>query len=312
MPYLTVLWTVILVLALAVSTLFLILRRQRQRSRAQLEAQAKAHLEEVAAADSAHRYATETREAAHASRIRDLEMRIEAALEEAEQSRRMVATGLKWDEGSLNMILDACTDLKLDGCLVSNIVFVPTDAPRSRQFVAQVDHILITETGALVIENKGWRGVVFDGRHPSSVHAAFGSLFDESTLNAPFAIQMVRDAPGIITVRAHLEGESPCAQVRRQAQRVSDLVRLSTGASPWFETCVLYSHPDAVVYAKGKDSTVGGAATAVVAGAGPLRKALSEFSRRGTAALSRERNEEVIALFAGYGADVRRLGVYGN
>ena len=310
MPNVIVPWTLTVVLVLVVGLLWIILRRRGQRSRAQLEAQANEHQQELASMDSAHRSATATREAEHASRIRELDVRIEDALEEAEQSRRLAATGLKYDTVSRNMILDTCTSLQLNGALVSNIVFVPTDAPGSRQFVAQVDHILVLEAGALVIENKGWRGVVFDGRRPSSVHAALGVLFDEAMLNAPFAIQMVRDAPQVVTIRTHLDAESPCAQVRRQAQRVSDLVRSSTGIAQWFETCVLYSHPDAVVYAKGQDLAAGGASTTVVAGQDALRKAISTFSRRSTRELSQERIEALLALFAGYGADVQRFGAY--
>lgn len=254
------------------------------------------HEDRIARADQQH-----GRDRAALERSRD------DALREAEDSRAFIAESLRWDEPSHDAILDACRRLGLRGVLATNVVFVPTDAGDRDRFVAQVDHVLLTRHAALVLENKRWRGLVFDGVRPSTVHAAFRDLFDESILERPFAIQVRRESTTSWDVRTQVGGESPASQVRRQAQRLNGLVRASGLGSLWFESCVFYSHPDATVYAEREDASPGGAKTAVVAGRHELDALLRRLAERPPTTLTEDRIGALSALLARQGARVVEL-----
>ncbi len=101
---------------------------------------------------------------------------------------------MRWEEASQRTILEVCKAAGINGALLTNVVFVPVaqgERDRDRSYAAQLDHVLVFESGhVLVIENKRWNGIVFDGRKPSAVHHAFRNLLDESSLTGSFAIQV--------------------------------------------------------------------------------------------------------------------------
>jgi len=311
----------LLVVVIAVVVVLLVLRRRLTQARRAADEQARQARAEQDARDAHHdtRMARTTAEHTREKEALATELGTEnkrladqkqAALDEAEQTRAMLSTGLKYEATSRELIAAACRAAGADVVLLTNVVFVPAASSASGRFVAQVDHVLVGETGAMVVENKGWRGIVFDGRRPSSVFPAFGGLFDESTMSPPFALQVVDDSPTVLTVRSHLGTKSPASQVRRQANRLSDRVHESIDARLWFDTCVLYSHPKATVFAVDQDRSEGGAATQIVSTPTQLEAVVRELISRPTKKLSQARVEDVTALLASYGADVLRFGAF--
>jgi len=306
----TLLWALVALLVVAVAAIVVIVvvdRRRRRADAARAEAAEAAHRRELARVAGEHDEGVTALEGTHAREREQLESRVRDADEAAEQTRAFLRTGMHWDEASQRVITEVCTELGLDGVLVTNVLFVPADATSRRQFVAQVDHVLLLSTGAVVIENKAWRGVVLDGVQPRDVHSSLGTLLGEKTLEPPFAVQVVAESDESIVVRTRQGSRSPSTQVRQQARRVSELVGAETLRTQWFDTCVFYSHPDAEVWAADTDTTPGGAATAVVAGRQQLRGFLEGVGQR-PRTLAPPRLEELTALFASRGADVRRFG----
>lgn len=307
-------WIIAAVLLVALIVVAVVLRARARRAvaaaKAAADEQARAAREQHEALAAAHDDALARTAAEHARERDALGAERQAALTEAKQARDLVAAGLKWEATSRDDIADACRQLGVDAVLLTNVVFVPVATSASSRFVAQVDHVLLSETGVMVIENKGWNGIVFDGLTPSSVFPAFAGLFDESTMTPPFALQVVKDSPTVLTVRTHLGRDAPASQVRRQAQRLSDRVQAEVGARVWFDTCVFYSHRDATVFATERDATDGGAATAIVSHRSQLAGVVRELTSRPTKKLSQARVADLAALFASYGADVLRFGAY--
>lgn len=307
-------WMIAAVLLVALVVVAVVLRARARRAvaaaKAAADEQARAAREQHEALAAAHDDALAQAAADHARERDALGAERQAALTEAKQARDLVAAGLKWEATSRDDIADACRQLGVDAVLLTNVVFVPVATSASSRFVAQVDHVLLGETGVMVIENKGWNGIVFDGLTPSSVFPAFAGLFDESTMTPPFALQVVKDSPTVLTVRTHLGRDAPASQVRRQAQRLSDRVQAETGVRLWFDTCVFYSHRDTTVFATERDATDGGAGTAIVSHRSQLAGVVRELTSRPTKKLSRARVDDLARLFASYGADVLRFGAY--
>lgn len=310
----TTTWVLValLVLALVGVVVAIVVGRRRSRAAAaaataRVEATETAHRQELERVSASHDEGVSSLEAQHARERDELDARRRDAEERAEQSQEFATRSMRWDEPSQRAVVDACTELGLDGVLVTNVVFVPVDAPRTRRFVAQVDHVLLLSSAAVVIENKGWKGVVLDGVQPRDVHSSIGTLFGDATFEAPFAVQVSRESPTSFRITSHEGRESPAAQVRRQAQRVSDLVGAETSRTQWFDTAVFYSHPDAEVWAAETDATQAGVTTTIVAGGRQLRSFLERVGDR-PRTLAPTRIDELAELFARHGADVRRFG----
>jgi hypothetical protein len=214
-------WIIAAVLLVALVVVAVVLRARARRAvaaaKAAADEQARAAREQHEALAAAHDDALAQAAADHARERDALGAERQAALTEAKQARDLVAAGLKWEATSRDDIADACRQLGVDAVLLTNVVFVPVATSASSRFVAQVDHVLLGETGVMVIENKGWNGIVFDGLTPSSVFPAFAGLFDESTMTPPFALQVVKDSPTVLTVRTHLGRDAPASRcvVRR-------------------------------------------------------------------------------------------------
>jgi hypothetical protein len=284
------------VAALIAVVLLVLLIRARKRRLAETE-----RLRDEHERDLAERAAEHER-----SRVA-LERERERAEASAEASRAFIARGMRWEEASHREIAAACAANGLPGVLATNVVFYPAEAREGRRFVAQIDHVLLTAAAAVVIEAKRWQGVVFDNVAPGAVHPAFGALIDEGALEAPFAIQLRRSSAGI-DIRVETGAETPATQARRQARRLHALVNERTGREQWFDTCVYYSHPDAVVHARTVQSSDGGATTRMLAGSAELTAFVRSLAKRPRTALSAERIDELAAQLASLGACVERVG----
>lgn len=312
-------WLIVAALLIVIVVLAVFLRRTLLRSRVQLATQQAEHERKSKEAWELHKRDVLDRQRGHASEIAAKEERVATLLESIERVRAYQAKGMKWETLSRDLIIDVCDELGLDGVLATNLVFVVPGTRQTKPYLTQLDHVLVTERATLVIENKGWKGVVFDGTLPSQVHGAFGQLFDEGQLRPPFAIQInnERHGPNLWNVEMHLEGDAPCSQVRRQAGRLSKLFRdelfsAGPGALRWVETCVFYSRTEARLYVNPLDRAAGGAGTHVVAGSGRLKKVLGQICQRGDTPPDPSFLELAGDLFERHGADVYGLGRYSS
>ncbi|WP_420367045.1 nuclease-related domain-containing protein [Curtobacterium sp. L1-20] len=247
---------------LAVLVLALVLRGSRRRIAAQQSAQ-------------------EQQAQSHADQLRGLALQHADAISD-ERSRTdayeaVTHRAMGWDAASRDMILDVCEDLGIDGVLLTNIVFVPTDAKPFHRYAAQIDHVLVMGASILLVESKRWNGVVFDGINPASAHPSFRRLL-ATPPNGPFALQIVPDSSEQLIVRAYPNQSSlaPAAQARRQAARLHHYLAAAHGSVPHVDTCVFYSHPDAEVFARPQD-TAGNVSTFIAAGYDGLRRVLRQY-----------------------------------
>lgn len=181
---------------------------------------------------------------------------VAAERREKEESQALVAryhqaytASLKWEVGSRAKLLEMVSAHGLDGVLFSGVVFAAGGREQPK-YVTQLDHVLLMDDRVIVIEAKNWKGVVFDGVAPSSVHAAFGALIDAGS-DGEFAIQVRREDQGTglsITRHPDPSGTSekhsvaPRVQVRRQAFALRRLIEARTGEDLSIDACVFYSH----------------------------------------------------------------------
>ena len=289
-----------IVLAVALALVVWVWRRARARA----EETEREHIE-------ARRLALEEQESAHSHEIHALNREVIRSQAIADRFQQFAADLIGWELASRDLIGSVCDELGVNGVLATNVTFVPSESSPSAPFVTQVDHVLLTESGGLVIESKNWRGVVFDGRLPSSVHPAFGMLVPDDRLAHPFAVQLSRESTtgDGVKVLVRSGGESPRTQVRAHARRLSQLVQREVGRSCWFNTSVLYSHPEVQLYAKARSAADGPAETAVVAGRAQLRSLIAG-TRQPSHRMPPPPLEETAAVFERLGADLRGLGTY--
>ncbi|WIE65395.1 hypothetical protein DEI99_002355 [Curtobacterium sp. MCLR17_036] len=314
-------WVVAGGLAVVVVVLVLVLRRLRSAARSDLDAAERARADELARLDAEHREQTEARDAEHRRSLDQADAARRDALTAADQSRDLARSGMRWEEASAQVIRQAAIAAGLNGVLMTNVVFVPADETERgswRRFVAQADHVLVSDAGrGLVIESKRWGGIVFDGRRPSEVHPAFRNLLDESSLVPPFAVQVQsrtvlnheQEAENWWQVRVQAKNAAPAQQVRVQARRLAGFVDAATGTRrTWFDTCVFYSSPTAMAYVQAEDRS-GGASTAVVTNQHELQSALAAWAAK-DAVPNRARADAVVRALAGQGAHTITIGSY--
>jgi hypothetical protein len=314
-------WVVAGGLAVVVVVLVLLLRRHQTTARAERDAAERIRRDELAWQEAEHRSATARIEAERDAQVAAAEGARRDALTEAEESRALARQGMKWEEASEQAILRACRAAGVNGVLMTNVVFVPvgeTEQGSWRKFVAQADHVLVSDSGrGLVIESKRWGGIVFDGRRPSEVHPAFRNLVDESSLVPPFAVQVKsrqvlnaeQEAENWWQVRVAAKGASPAQQVRVQARRLAKFVDQHTGvARTWFDTCVYYSSPSASTFVQSEDRS-GTVTTSVVTNDHELQSALAAWAAKDSVP-NRARADEVVRVLAGQGAHAITVGSY--
>ncbi|OYD61360.1 nuclease-related domain-containing protein [Rhodococcus sp. OK302] len=151
---------------------------------------------------------------------------------------------------SRDRLLYVCNRIGLDAIVVTNLVFRPVEAQDTDPFHAQIDHLLITRTGMLIVESKYWKGVIFDGVDIRTHHSALASLLATESIERVSTgkrAMRIRSSDVDRTEMRVMLHPSPAEQVRRQAVRLSELLKSRQVQPPWISTCVFYSHTDAVV-----------------------------------------------------------------
>lgn len=269
------------IVAVLVALLVLQSHRGRQQKQDWVQRDAQRILDHTQALEQrerAHQGVVAQLESGSAAMVADARSAADAADARVDRFQYELGRSIGWgDQVSRQLLITACTDIGVDGVLATNVTFVPRDAPPDRPYVAQIDHVLLTDSFALIVENKYWRGLVFADRTPSSVHRALGLLLDESKIGKTFAIQMTSNTEGGIGLLVHSEFDSPRTQVRRQAARLKEFIQDAGGSAPWFHTCVLYSHPKVEVFADESSPAAGSPGTVVATGLEDLRAKITKM-----------------------------------
>lgn len=297
--------TVVILLAATVS-LIVVLRRTRRRAAVERERVVADHTRTLA--DQAGK---------HGAEIHKLTTHLGAANARTEAVRAQLAKGVKWDASSRHTIARICSSLGLDAVIATNVVFL-CEAKDQSPFVAQIDHIVLTEHGCLIIENKGWSGVVIDGVPPARVHPTIGllvkiALADNPTLEPPFAIQLATAqaddkhlAP--MTVRLHLGKKSPAKQVRAQAERMKTHFENRGVSAPYFNTCVYYSNSRAQVHHSGtfREKSV---TTHLAGSPAELSRIVSSVAKKSARpTITQESIEKFRSMLSDLGAEIEMTG----
>lgn len=105
----------------------------------------------------------------HNVKITESESSNELLKRQLDDAREFFRKGMKWDLASRNAIVSICRSLSVSGFLATNVVFDPSTTSKTEHFAAQIDHVLVTDSFVLIIENKRWKGLVFADKHPSAV-----------------------------------------------------------------------------------------------------------------------------------------------
>ena len=307
-PAIAVLVIVLLVLLLAAAIATAAIRGRAQARRAEQALDAvreQARLEAARAANS-HSRNLEDLTRTHRTAQAAVEAQLAEQRGRAEAYRDAAVAAIGWDLASRDDILRACEHLGLTGVVASNILFLAPDHRRGESFACQVDHVVLTQRTAILIEHKRWRGVVLDGQLPSSVNPELAALIPDPALgdeSPDFAIRArPREGAGV-DVAVHAGTESPRHQARTQAARLADALRERGLTPPYLHTLVYYSNPHAIVHAAGPSERAG---TIAVAGRAALEDALS--------ALGEERPRAgdppmlLAPVFAEWGADLVGFG----
>lgn len=311
-------WVVCAALVALVVVLGVVWRYRAKKAREALTTSGATHEAERAALIAAHEQDSSLLRIGHERDLAAEQEQRRVAEAAAQATREQLRKGMYWEEASQQVLAELCVELGVNGALVTNVVFVPVDTTRERKFVAQIDHLLLLESGALIVEAKNWRGLVFDGVTPSSVHPSFAGLLSETDLTPPFAIQIsndsVRPKEGPVQlwwkVRVEAGYAAPATQARRQANRISEFTKQRLGFAPWFATCVFYSHPDATTHVAPQDRTANGSVTTIVGNRDNLRDVIRDGAGRPSTALTPHQLEKLIGLFSTQGAHIDRFGTY--
>lgn len=236
------------------------------------------------------------------------------ALALVEAYRRRAFIPVHGDLVSRSMILSTCRSLGLHGVLATNLQFIPVDSDPAAPYVAQIDHVLLTTDFAMIIENKYWTDVVFDGVHPSSVHSSFGILLGEEPLQEPFAVQInvAEKASSTLAVRTQSQGHSPRSQVRQHALKLQNILKDRGLHTPWFRTGVLYSHPNIRLYTTPLPPASNRLDTRVVSGMPQLHQMLAGVQRFERGRPESSTIDSIVPELATWGADVRGFGDYAD
>ena len=308
----------IVCLLIATIGLSMFIRRQRAKTEVALRDAEAARLNELEVARIAHQREVDALNSTQVALRTEHTAALEREAARTEVLRRRVAQGEKWEAASRASILRACGHLNLDAIVATNVMFLHEEDGKE-PFVTQLDHVVLTERGCLVIENKGWAGVVIESIQPHDVHPALGVLVatvrneEDPPLTPPFTIQFAttrpdekHDAP--LSIRIHTAGSAPAKQVRNQAWRLSQMLKNQELEAPFFVPCVFYSNPGAEVHAA-KQPMTKATTTHIIAGHAELRRTLDVLlnPRRATA-VSRQAINEIAAKLHELGADIRATG----
>lgn len=296
------LWSALAILSVATALTTMMLVRARRRFVRQVEAEAAARVDAAAAYERISIAERHQREVLHRQW-----MEYDATLHavhngEIEKVRRWAATGMRWEANSRDRILAVAEELGLDGFVGTNVCFRAVG--RNRSYVHQIDHLLVSQKGVLVIDSKNWNGLIF---HPAvekgnSIARRIErfELLRGLSSSARYVLHVrPEERPTVLRDNSPRE---PVKQVRTQAKALSRYLALSgMHKVPFIATCVYYSHPGSILV----NGSFRDESTHVVDGTG-LKSALAA-KRDGC-------DDQVIrwlaAWTARYGADVHGLGRY--
>lgn len=235
-----------------------------------------------------------------------------------ERARRSIETELV----SREAILQAGATLGLNGVLATRAFILVQQGMSTNRHVVQLDHVLLTEAGALLVNHKTWDGVIFDGVRPSDAQPAFANLVDDSALRPPFALQISANraaassvisdeaTDGTLRVATHLGDESPRRQALTQASHLERFTEEALGEALTVDTCVFYSEAAATVYTDGATLTPSADRTAVVADEAQFLDLLVRRERARRRPLTAEQIEGFANLLHEQGAKIDAFGDY--
>jgi hypothetical protein len=301
-------WTLVALLLVGITVAVMTGRRRESRRTETAREEREAHARELAELEVRHASRLSSRSAVHQRELALLDERLAAAAADAKEARERFAATWEADAVSHELIAASCAAAGLSGLLTTNVVFVVTED--DRRFMAQVDHVLVTPRGALIIENKHWASVVFDGVRPSAVHGSFGALLQLPDGAETSAVQVKPDPrTGNLIVRTHVGAKAPVKQVRIQSERLRAHLMREVGSAPWFQTVVLYSHADVVLHAAAEQRPgTSRVPTHVVRGADGLVAVLTGLASGRTASVEASVIDRLERLFSADGAHVERVG----
>jgi hypothetical protein len=317
-------WILVVLLLLAALPIALLARRRRLGAAAAiaereqlLAAQSAEHDRSLRAAADAHGLAMTRLERIRTEERAALEGEARTALADAEAARERLAATWGHEAASHVDLRTALSAAGLRGLLATNVVF-PWRSAAGDAFVHQLDHVVVVPRGVLGVENKRWRGVVFDGVPPRSVHESFAQLVDDDSLVdedgrvGSFAVQIARLSSSPASperiVRCHVGRAAPAAQARRQAADLRARLGEQGVALPWCDTAVYYSHPGASLHVRREDVTARGASTRIIAGPADLAVFARDLARSSERRIDEGLAARLSELFASAGAHVDRIG----
>lgn len=309
-------WILSLLLVVGLAVLIAALRRERHRSSARISHATELSKIELSAQASDHEDALRLHQRESKRMLRHQDEEAQAQLKEQRQKladaqalsnqyRTQIMRSVKWERTSRRDILDACHALQFDGVLATNVFLEVRNSPTAKPFLAQLDHVLLSDSSAMVIEAKHWRGVVFDGQRPSTVHASLGRLVPDEKLELPFALRIAPLSHESDQLELFIRSKvlSPRSQVRLQAKRLASYVASQNGQTCWINTSVYYSHPDASLHIDNLESDT------EAVGPSHLRQMISRTmqkpGRRDTSPA-----EQIAPLLARVSTDVVGFGAY--
>ncbi|TLP97439.1 NERD domain-containing protein [Nesterenkonia salmonea] len=156
-----------------------------------------------------------------------------------------LAKALDYDLRSRHSILNACHSEQLDGVLLSNVVFLRKNrAVGGDLYRRQIDHVVVTSEKVLLLENKGWKGLVFDGVPPGTIHPDLGAVVGPLPSKDTFAVHIGGQDRSI-----RIAEEAPIDQAAKQARDLKNIAAESGVDAGFVEICVLYSHPQVRLHA---------------------------------------------------------------
>lgn len=235
-----------------------------------------------------------------------------------DRARRSVETELV----SREAILQASATLGLNGVLATRTFILVQQGMSTNRHVVQLDHVLLTDAGALLVDHRTWDGVIFDGVRPGEAEPAFANLIDDTALRPPFALQIVgsrasgsadesnQPADGTLRVITHLGDASPRRQALTQAAQLARFAEEALGEVITIDTCVFYSTATATVHTDAASLTPSADRTAVVSDEPQFLDLLVRRERARRRPLTAEQIEGFTALLHEQGAKIDAFGDY--
>lgn len=235
-----------------------------------------------------------------------------------DRARRSVETELV----SREAILQASATLGLNGVLATRTFILVQQGMSTNRHVVQLDHVLLTDAGALLVDHRTWDGVIFDGVRPGEAEPAFANLIDDTALRPPFALQIVgsrasgsadesnQPADGTLRVITHLGDASPRRQALTKAAQLAQFTEEALGEVITIDTCVFYSNAAAKVFTDAASLTPSADRTAVISDEAQFLDLLVRRERARRRPLTAERIEQFTALLHEQGAKIDAFGDY--